>query len=120
MGIPKDFRLTNKKDFALVKNEGKRKVFSNFIFQIRLNIPKSEFFSNELDSKRIGIIAGKRFGNAVERNKGKRIVRQLFLKHKEMLPISCKVVIVLKKDFLKSNYTKIEKEFLAACNSYKK
>ncbi len=70
-------RLCNKEDFLRVYREGKR---------VRLPGLTVIFTKNSLPYSRIGISIGRRFGKAVQRNRAKRIVRELFRKNKDRLP----------------------------------
>lgn len=68
--MPKDFRLRKPQEFRLVYNNGKRydgKHVSAFILP------------NELSFHRIGITASRKgVGNAVQRNRAKRLLREAF------------------------------------------
>ena len=63
------------------------------------------------DPPRLGIIATKRIGNAVYRNRAKRLVRELYRKHKAFIPVSAQTVVVPRKAILKMVYTELESSF---------
>ena len=52
------------------------------------------FFTNNMTYSRIGITAGKKLGNAVTRNRVKRIIRAAYRLSEEKLPIGFDVVFV--------------------------
>lgn len=52
------------------------------------------FFPNNMPYSRIGITAGKKLGNAVTRNRVKRIIRAAYRLSEEKLPIGFDVVFV--------------------------
>ena len=64
-------RLRKSWEFQSVKKKGVKHMGSNFWLQIA--------FDNE-DSQipKLGIITSRRFGNAVNRNKAKRLIREIF------------------------------------------
>lgn len=74
-----------------------RKIFANGIF-IKSNAYNYLILKNDLSFSRIGIIASKKVGNAVIRNKEKRIVRELFRSNKDKLLQNTDILIFLKKE----------------------
>ena len=65
---------------------------------------------NELGRKRLGIIASKKIGNAVARNRAKRIIREIFRQIKHRIEPALDIVIISGKDVVKLPYRVIEKE----------
>ena len=49
---------------------------------------------NGLGHSRLGIVVGRRHGNAVRRNRMKRLLREAFRLNRGMLSVPCDVVIV--------------------------
>ncbi len=49
---------------------------------------------NNLPFNRFGITAGKKIGNAVHRNRAKRIIRQAYRENELLMPIGIDIVIV--------------------------
>jgi len=81
--FPKSNRLLKAADFNAVKNF--RLAFRSNFFKIALK-PASR--------SRLGIVASRKAGNAVERNRIKRLVREFFRKNKQAFPKANIVVIV--------------------------
>lgn len=52
------------------------------------------FQKNGLPFNRLGITAGKKVGNAVHRNRAKRIIRQAYRENELIMPIGYDIVIV--------------------------
>lgn len=50
--------------------------------------------NNRKPFNRLGITAGKKIGNAVHRNRAKRIIRQVYREFEDKLPIGIDIVIV--------------------------
>ena len=95
-------RLVKRPQFQKVMEEGKKKRVERLctIF----------FVPNELDRKRLGIIASKKIGNAVARNRAKRRIREVFRKLKHRMEPALDIVIISGKDMVKLPYRVIEKE----------
>ena len=63
----------------------------------------------EAGPSRLGIAATRKMGAAVERNRAKRLVRELFRHHKPGTPLD--VVIVPRREMLDAPYERIEAEY---------
>jgi ribonuclease P protein component len=58
---------------------------------------------------RLGIAATRKMGGAVERNRAKRLVRELFRHHKPAGPLD--VVVVPRRELLDATFDRVEAEF---------
>jgi len=65
----------------------------------------------EAGPARLGIAATRKMGAAVERNRAKRLVRELFRHHKPAAALD--VVVVPRREMLAAPYERIEAEFLS-------
>jgi ribonuclease P protein component len=63
----------------------------------------------EAGPARLGIAATRKMGAAVERNRAKRLVRELFRHNKP--GVAMDIVIVPRKEMLEASYERIEAEF---------
>lgn len=72
----------------------------------------------------LGVIASRRVGNAVKRNRGKRLIREIFRRNFRtlpmlpmlpMLPIGSRFVVVLRSGFDRYGFFELEAHFLKAC-----
>ena len=88
----------------------------------RYNSPLFTFFAkkNEINVSRLGITATKKIGNAVERNRCKRILREIFRHHKRILPHPFDLVFNVKKAMIEASYLEVEREFLRLCSFLQK
>lgn len=77
--------LNNNKDFLALYRKGKFTASKNIVIYVR---------KNNLPINRLGITAGKKIGNAVHRNRAKRIIRQAYRENEILMPIGIDIVIV--------------------------
>lgn len=89
--LPKSCRIQRRPDFTLCYDQGRR-FFSRYfvLFARRKNA----------DSWRLGLAVTKKMGNAVRRNRIKRILREFFRLHGQMLPPGLDVVAVPKRELV--------------------
>ena len=104
--------LKTTKEFKNVQFRGQRRNCGCFIFQLldRSGEPPSPSFFYS----RLGVIASKKVGNAVKRNKAKRWFREIFRKNQTILNKSYDIVIVVFSNFDSYSYQELEKRFLQA------
>ena len=98
-------RLRHASDFDEVRRLGRRAEAGPFTLRVRL---RSE------GPRRLGIIASRKAGPAVQRNRAKRVLRELFRRNPEALPSSCDVVIVVRANFPDFSFAEIRERYLHA------
>jgi ribonuclease P protein component len=101
--FPKGERLLNRSDFVNVNREGKRYHTAHFSIT---------FHKNRLGVSRLGIITSKRTGNAVTRNRIKRLIREFYRLHKAYVPQGCDTLIAAKKEAGDLDFWKVREELL--------
>jgi ribonuclease P protein component len=84
--FPKNKRLINNSQFKDVLSNGRRR--SNGV----LMLYKAE---NDLEYSRLGISVGKSSGNAVVRNRLKRLIREAFRQNQHQIPAGFDYVIMI-------------------------
>jgi len=62
--------------------------------------------------RRLGVIASRRVGNAVRRNRAKRLLRELFRLHQEALPPSCDVLLIARSRLREASFRELEARYL--------
>lgn len=68
---------------------------------------------------RLGIVATKKIGNAVVRNRGKRLVRETFRRHQHLLSNKLEIVLILKQGIHQASQSEIDQEFLSTIKKIK-
>lgn len=97
----KDERLLTRKDFVNLNQLGKRYQAAHFTVILK---------HNGLGITRLGVTASRKVGNAVKRNKVKRLIREFFRLHKTEFPQSYDIVIVAKQGAHGLNSRQIKEE----------
>jgi ribonuclease P protein component len=98
-------RIRKKKDFLYLYKEGKRFRGKSFILV---------YLSNELEYSRLAVVASKKLGNAVKRNKIKRLFRTLYRRNKTVLTKSLDLIIIPHREIDETKWQSLEKDFLTA------
>ncbi len=95
-------RLTKRLEFQKVLAEGKKQRIGKLctVFSI----------PNGLDRKRLGIIASKKVGNAVARNRVKRAIRETFRHIKNQMVPAADIVVISGKEMVAESYKVIDEK----------
>ncbi len=68
------------------------------------------FKENGLSFARLGITVSKKIGNAVQRNRVKRLIREFFRLHRDLFPKGFDIVIAAKRNAISVTYSDITEE----------
>ena len=99
--FPKEKRLLRRTEFVNVNRSGKHRHMRHFI---------AVSGKNELGITRLGVTASRKVGNAVRRNRAKRLIREFYRLHKTRFPKGVDIVVIAKKGAGYLNYHEAEKE----------
>lgn len=100
--FPKSERLLKKKEFQRVFDEG-RTFRNNELLVYAL--------PNGMDKSRLGLIVGKKAGNAVTRNRIKRILREAFRLNKGLLRAGIDLILIPRPGLTSPTLSTIEDGF---------
>jgi ribonuclease P protein component len=83
---PQD-RLRKRFEFGRARDQGRRVHTQSFVLLLR---------PNQLDRSRLGLTVSHKVGNAVRRNRIKRLLREVFRQHRSLFPAAADVVVIAK------------------------
>ncbi len=70
---------------------------------------------NGSDTARLGIVASRKLGRAVQRNRAKRLIRELFRRHRcDLGTAGIDMVIIPKRELLNAPYVSLEADYRSA------
>lgn len=100
--FPKSERLLKKKEFQKVFDEGR--IFRNNELLVYA-------MPNGMDKSRLGLVVGKKVGNAVKRNRIKRILREAFRLNKGLLSFGVDLILIPRPGLISPTLSAIEDGF---------
>jgi ribonuclease P protein component len=112
--FPSKARLKVRREFTAVQDAGRR-VSSKFMTVLAQ--------PNGGTHDRLGIIASRRLGGAVARNRAKRVLRDVFRRQSSLMPAparSLDLVVIPRTDLLDAPVAVIETEFASAVRRLRK
>ena len=99
----KESRLTREADFERVYAKGKR---------LRGDTLMLVCLANARGCSRLGVSVGKKFGDAVARNRIKRVFREVFRIHRAELAKQYDIIMIPRNGEAAADFGKVEAEFL--------
>jgi len=106
LGLPRQRRLKQGRDFSRVKSQGKRLAKGSLIANWMV-LPAGS-------NSRLGVITSRRLGSAVVRARARRLLRESFRLHQAELLEAVDLVLVARPAIVGKKYTEVEKDFLTA------
>lgn len=103
--LPKPARLTRRAEFAAVREQGKSQ-HGNFMVL-------GTWQTSGLGAARIGVVTSRRVGTAVERNRTRRRLREIFRLHRSLLPAGLWMVVVLRRAAVQATFAALAQEWRA-------
>ncbi len=98
-------RIRKKKDFLSLYKRGSR--YRGRYFNLI-------YLSNDLHFSRMAVIASKKVGNAVKRNRIKRWMRVLFRRNKKLFENPLDIIFIAKKEILEASWPSLREDYFAA------
>ncbi|MGM0877095.1 MAG: ribonuclease P protein component [Bacillota bacterium] len=94
------YRVKKNEDFQTVFKQGKSIANRQFVIYMLEKPEEREF--------RIGLSVSKKIGNAVTRNRVKRLIRQVFLEEKHRIASGKEFIIIARKPAADMNYHEVK------------
>jgi ribonuclease P protein component len=66
---------------------------------------------NDVSVPRLGIVASRKVGNAVVRNRVKRLIREVFRRSSDARPAGVDLVVIPRPGFLDASYDELQRDF---------
>jgi ribonuclease P protein component len=104
-GFPRKIRIARSSDYQILYKTGRRVHSERFVLFGR---------ENAVGSPRLGITVSRKVGNAVVRNRIKRLFREIFRKSSGEIPSQLDIVVNAKPGCAGASYEDLRMEFLAA------
>jgi ribonuclease P protein component len=102
--LSRSMRMQQSRDFQRLKAEGQRLVHRRFIANWRRLPPGSR--------SRLGVVTSRRLGNAVERNRARRLLREAFRLAQHRLVCPVELVLVARSPVLGQSLADVQRDFL--------
>ncbi|MDO7906159.1 ribonuclease P protein component [Paenibacillus sp. JX-17] len=102
--MQKRLRLRNRVDFSRVYRHGKS--FANYQFVVYW------FRRREVEQFRVGVSVSKKVGNAVVRNRMRRLVKEIVRHHESEIIEHIDLIFIVRKGALSMSYQELEKSLL--------
>jgi|SRR6185312_11189735 len=97
-------RIKQGRDFSRVRQEGERLVHGCMIANWR-KLPAES-------THRLGLVTSGKIGNAVVRNRARRLLREAFRRHQHDLAQPVDLVLVARNSIAGKDFANVEKDFL--------
>ncbi len=107
LAMPKPARLSRRTEFEAVRDHGIAK-HGKFMVLSGLLVEKPL-------PARFGVVTSRRVGNAVERNRARRRLREIFRLHRVFLPAGLWMVVVLRRAAASATFQALAEEWRALC-----
>ena len=102
-------RLRLAKDFELVKADSTKADCSAFVFYLRA--------TPEKDFSRLGVVTSRKVGCAVERNRARRVMREIFRKNAPNFAKACDIIIFMRRGWSKFDFKTLDEKFANAASA---
>jgi ribonuclease P protein component len=97
---PQD-RLRKRFEFGRARDQGRRVHTQSFVLLLR---------PNQLDRSRLGLTISHKVGNAVRRNRIKRLLREVFRQHRALFPAAADIVVIAKAGCTPDSFEQVRGE----------
>lgn len=103
--LPKPARLSRRAEFAAVREQGRSQHGTLMVL--------GTWQSPSQDAPRLGVITSRQVGGAVDRNRARRRLREIFRLHRALLPAGLWMVVVLRRAAARATSAALAEEWRA-------
>ena len=103
--FPKQARLTRRSEFLNLSQQGRKVHTSHFVVISQ---------TNDKGENRLGVTVSAKVGNAIVRNRIKRLLREYFRRHRREIPYHQDIVIIARKGAEKLSFDEVGGELRRA------
>lgn len=104
--FPRARRIKQGRDFLRAKTQGRRLVCGCLILNW-LPLPAAP-------ASRLGAVTSRKIGNAVARNRARRLLREAFRLNQDALPSPVDLVLVARASIVGKKFSDVERDYLSA------
>ncbi len=104
-------RLREARAFAAIKAQGRRLHYGCLVANWQ-ELPAGA-------GSQLGVITGRKLGNAVVRSRARRLLREAFRLHQHELRLPVAIVLVARASIRDTTFTRVERDLLAALGQAK-
>jgi len=111
--FPHSARVRKRREFEAAQDGGRRATTPHFVFLL--------FARAETNGPaRLGIVASRKIGNAVVRNRAKRLVREAFRSSRDLFRPGIDVIVIVRRPLAPSKLSDVVSEWRAAAHVIEK
>lgn len=104
--FPRAARLKTGRDFSRLRQKGARLACGCLVANWEV-LPAG-------DLSRLGVITSSKLGNAVVRNRARRLMREAFRRHQHDLPSPVNLVLVARRSIIGKDFGSVERDYMTA------
>ncbi len=106
-GLPPGHRVKKRGEYRRIQSRGRKVHTRHLILMVHPSLRAA-------DHARLGVTITKKVGNAVMRNRIRRLLREIFRRHRDLFPAASDIVVVVKRGARELSYVELLDEIRRA------